>query len=174
MEITSSKEVYRCRVFKVTEDEATDASGFKIERSIIRHPGSAVMMAIDERQRFLLVRQFRLPANGMLWELPAGKFDPGETGLTTAKRELKEETGHTAEHWKLLVTYYPSPGFLAEKMELFQATGLTQGEATPMDDERIEVGWFTAEELDRMILADEIHDGKTLIGYLYWRSFLKS
>jgi ADP-ribose pyrophosphatase len=174
MEIISSKEVYRCRVFRVTEDEARDETGFEIRRSIVRHRGSAVMMAMDDQNRILLVRQYRLPARGKMWELPAGKLDEGETAIITAKRELKEETGYSAENWKPLVSFYPSPGYVEEKMELFLATGLTAGQATPMDDERIETRWFTAEELDRMILAGEIQDGKTLVGYLHWRHFKQS
>lgn len=171
MEITSSKEVYKCKIFAVTEDEARDDSGFEIKRSIVRHAGSAVMMAVDDLDRILLVRQYRLPAKREMWELPAGKFDAGETGIVTAKRELKEETGYTADTWKRLVSFYPSPGFVEEKMELFLATGLTAGEATPMDDERIQIRWFTPEELDRKILAGEIEDGKTLVGYLHWRVY---
>jgi ADP-ribose pyrophosphatase len=173
MKITSSKEVYRCRLFRVTEDEASDGTGYEIHRSVVRHRGSAVMMAVDEHDRILLVQQYRLPANAKMWEIPAGSLDPGETGLVTAKRELKEETGYTAENWKLLVSFYPSPGFVEEKMELFLATGLTAGEATPMDDERIEARWFTPDEIDRMILVGEIQDGKTLIGYLHWRRYSK-
>jgi ADP-ribose pyrophosphatase len=173
MKITSSKEVYRCRLFRVTEDEASDGAGYEIHRSVVRHRGSAVMMAVDEHDRILLVQQYRLPANAKMWEIPAGSLDPGETGLVTAKRELKEETGYTADNWKLLVTFYPSPGFVEEKMELFLATGLTAGEATPMDDERIEARWFTPDEIDRMILVGEIQDGKTLIGYLHWRRYSK-
>jgi ADP-ribose pyrophosphatase len=173
MKLTSSKEVYSCRLFRVTEDEASDGTGYEIHRSIVRHRGSAVMMAVDERDRILLVRQYRLPAQSNMWEIPAGSKDPGESGLVTAKRELKEETGYTADNWRLLVSFYPSPGFVEEKMELYLATGLTAGEPTPMDDERIEARWFTPDEIDRMILVGEIEDGKTLIGYLHWRRYSK-
>jgi ADP-ribose pyrophosphatase len=173
MKLTSSKEVYSCRLFRVTEDEASDGTGYEIHRSIVRHRGSAVMMAVDEHDRILLVRQYRLPAQSHMWEIPAGSRDPGEAGLVTAKRELKEETGYTADTWKLLVSFYPSPGFVEEKMELYLATGLTAGDPTPMDDERIETRWFTPDEIDRMILVGEIEDGKTLIGYLHWRRYSK-
>jgi ADP-ribose pyrophosphatase len=166
MQITSSVEKYRCSIFHVTEDEATDPSGFHIKRSIIRHPGSAVVMPVDDQSRVLLVRQFRLPANRYMWEIPAGKIDDGENAFQAAQRELGEETGLTAKSWKEMVTYYPSPGFVEEKMTIFLATDLTQGQAHNMDDERIDCRWFTREELQTGIASGEIQDGKTIIGFL--------
>jgi ADP-ribose pyrophosphatase len=151
MKIVSSHEVYKCGLFRVTEEEATDPSGFHIKRSIVCHMGSAVMMAVDKKNRILLVRQFRLPAAKSLWELPAGRLDEGEKPLEAARRELIEETGYKARNWKKLVSYWPSPGFVDEKMTIFLATGLTAGEAHPMDDERIECRWFKRKELDKMI-----------------------
>jgi hypothetical protein len=95
MKITSSKQVYDCGLFRVTEDVAVDPkTKFQIKRSVVRHIGSAVMMAVDDKKRVLLVRQYRLPADKYLWELPAGRLDPGEKPLQAAKRELKEETGY--------------------------------------------------------------------------------
>jgi ADP-ribose pyrophosphatase len=171
MKIVSSREVYKCKLFRVTEEEATDPSGFDIKRSIVRHMGSAVMMAVDEKKRILLVRQFRLPAGRSLWELPAGKLDEGEKPLEAARRELKEETGYQARKWKKLVSYWPSPGFVAEKMTIFLATGLTAGDAEPMEDERIECRWFKRKELDGMIRDGKIEDGKTIIGFLTWMRY---
>jgi ADP-ribose pyrophosphatase len=168
MKITSSKEVYRCSLFRVTEDEAVDTTGWKIKRSVVRHKGSAVMMAVDDRKRVMLVRQYRLPANQLMWELPAGKMDAGETSLAAAKRELIEETGLRAKKWKKLVTYYASPGFLEETMTIWLATDLKQGESQPMEDERIETRWFPKKELRAMISSNKIIDGKTMIGFLYW------
>ena len=171
MKIVSSKEVYNCGLFWVTEEEATDGSGFTIQRSIVRHAGSAVILAVDSKHRVLLVRQFRLPAGSALWELPAGRLDPGETPLKAARRELQEETGFKAKKWKKLVSFYASPGFVAEKMNLFLATDLIAGKAEPMDDERIETRWFTARELDAMIQSGKIADGKTLVGFLLWKRY---
>jgi ADP-ribose pyrophosphatase len=168
MKITQSREVYTCSLFRVTEDEAVDKTGWKMKRSIVRHRGSAVMMAVDEKNRLLLVRQYRLPANQFLWELPAGKTDEGETVAQAAKRELIEETGVRAKTWKKLVSFYPSPGYVEEKMTIFLATGLTQGESAPMDDERIETRWFTKKEVRELIASNKILDGKTMIGFLYW------
>lgn len=168
MKITRSREVYSCNIFTVVEEEARDDSGFKIKRCVVRHKGSAVMMAVNENDEVLLVRQFRLPAGGYLWELPAGRLDEGETPLQGAKRELMEETGYRARTWKKLVEYWPSPGYVGEKMTIFLATNLTAGEATPMDDERIEARWFSRDELARMIRAGKIRDGKTITGFLMW------
>jgi ADP-ribose pyrophosphatase len=166
MKLIESKEVYGCKLFKVTEDKAVDPkSNFEIARSIVRHPGSAVMLAMDDKKRILLVRQYRLPAGKHLWELPAGKVDQGETPLQAAKRELAEETGYRAKKWRKLASYFASPGFVQEKMTLFLATELTAGDATPMDDERIEARWFPRKELHQMIQAGRIEDGKTIIGY---------
>ncbi|MDQ6663508.1 MAG: NUDIX hydrolase [Acidobacteriota bacterium] len=170
MKIVASEERYRCKLFWVTEDDAKDPTGFEIKRSIVRHNGSAVMMAVDEKKRVLLVRQYRLPAEKAMWELPAGKIDEGEPVLKAAKRELAEETGYRAKTWKKMVTFYPSPGYVQEKMTIFLATDLTAGDAAPMDDERIETRWFTKKEIDEMIRANQLIDGKTLIGYLHWTS----
>jgi ADP-ribose pyrophosphatase len=147
-----------------------DPDGFEIHRAIVQHHGSAVMMAVDARKRILLVRQYRVPARDYLWELPAGRLDKGETPLQAAKRELIEETGYRAKHWKKLVMFYPSPGFVAEKMTIFLATGLTEGRATPMEDERIEARWFTAKEIEQAIKKEKIVDGKTMLGFLTWKT----
>jgi ADP-ribose pyrophosphatase len=170
MKVTRKRQVYKSKIFTVLEEEATDPSGFRIQRSIVRHAGSAVMLAVDDRKRILLVRQFRLPAEKELWEIPAGRLDPGEQPLTTAKRELAEETGYTAGKWKKLAAWWPSPGYVSEKMHLYRATKLTAGQATPMDDERIEIRWFKKKELARLIRAGKIEDGKTLIAFLLLNS----
>jgi ADP-ribose pyrophosphatase len=129
------------------------------------------MMAVDPKKRILLVRQFRLPAQKSMWELPAGRLDPGEKALQAAKRELREETGYSARKWKKLAQYYPSPGYVSEKMSLFLATDLEEGEAQPMEDERIEKRWFKAAEIDKAIRDGKIIDGKTLIGFLLWKRY---
>lgn len=172
MKIISSVEELKNKLFTVSEDHAVDPDGFEIKRFIVHHRGSAVMMPVDDRKRVLLVRQYRLPAQRFLWELPAGSVDPGEKPLQTAKRELKEETGYRAKNWEKLITFFPSPGFLTEKMTIFLATGLRAGAAAPMDDERIETRWFTPKEIEAAIDAGEILDAKTMLGYFFWKRSL--
>jgi ADP-ribose pyrophosphatase len=172
MKLISSKELIRTPIFYVTQDHALDPDGFEIKRAIVQHGGSAVMMPIDEKRRVLLVRQYRLPARRFMWELPAGRIDEGETALQAAKRELVEEAGLRAKKWEKLAEFYPSPGFLAEKMTIYTARDLTQGKATPMEDERIEAKWYTAREIDAMIQSRKIIDAKTQIGFLYWQRYL--
>jgi ADP-ribose pyrophosphatase len=170
MKLISSRERYRSPIFWVTEDRAKDPGGFEIRRAIVRHAGSAVMMAVDTRRHILLVRQYRLPVGADLWELPAGRLDPGEKPLEAARRELQEETGYRARRWKKLISFYPSPGYVAEKMTIFLATELTAGEATPMEDERIQSRWFPAKLVEKMILSNKIQDAKTMIGYFVWKN----
>jgi ADP-ribose pyrophosphatase len=171
MKTISSEELIRTPIFNVTMDRALDPDGFEIKRAIIQHPGSAVVMPVDDRKRVLLVRQYRLPALQYLWELPAGRIDEGETPLQAAKRELGEETGYRAKKWQSLGAFFPSPGFLAEKMTIYLATELTEGKQTPMEDERIEPKWFTAREIDGLIEAGKVLDAKTQIGFLKWKRY---
>jgi ADP-ribose pyrophosphatase len=169
MQVISSKELLKTKLFTIVEEVAHDPSGFEIKRSIVRHPGSAVMMAVDENDRVLLVQQFRLPAEANLWELPAGRLDAGESPLEAAKRELREETGYAAKKWTELVSFWASPGYVQEKMTNILAEDLTEGKQQLMDDERIEIRLFDNDELARMVRIGGIVDGKTLIGYYTWK-----
>ena len=171
MKLISSEEIASNRIFTVTMDHAIDPSGFEIRRAIVQHRGSAVVMPVDDKKRILLVRQYRLPARKYLWELPAGTMDPGEKPLETARRELAEETGLRARAMRKIAEFYPSPGFLSEKMTIYLATGLTAGTATPMDDERIDTKWFSAKQVDAMIRDGTIQDAKTNIGFLRWKRY---
>jgi ADP-ribose pyrophosphatase len=173
MKTISSKELLRTPIFSVTWDHALDPDGFEIKRAIVQHQGSAVVMPVDARGRVLLVKQYRLPARRYMWELPAGRVDKGESVQRAARRELAEETGYRARSLKKLAEFYASPGFLAEKMTIFLATGLTAGNSTPMEDERIETRWFTAREIDRLIRTGKVLDAKTMIGFLRWQRYLR-
>lgn len=174
MKLLESKEICSTPIFRVTMDHAVDPKGFEIRRAIVRHQGSAVMMPVDEKGRMLLVRQYRLPARAYLWELPAGRVDAGETVLKAAKRELREETGYKAKKWTKLVSFFASPGYVAEKMTIFVARDLTAGDATPMEDERIEWQWFTMKQVGEMIRAGKIVDAKTMLGWSLWKEFKRA
>jgi ADP-ribose pyrophosphatase len=168
--VVSSKTVFQGRVFSVVSDRVEEPDGVKVQREIIRHPGSVVVMAVDDSGRtplLLLERQYRYAADARLWELPAGRVDPGENHLSAARRELLEETGFTARKWQRALSLYPSPGFLDEVMHVFLARGLQSGTAQPEDDERIQVRFFPLEQVARMALSGKIPDGKTLAA-LFW------
>ncbi len=171
MKLISSKKLIETPIFQVSDDVAVDPEGFEIRRLIVRHEGSAVIMPIDEKKRILLVRQYRLPARDYLWELPAGRVDKGETVLQAAKRELREETGLRAKRFTKLASFYVSPGFLEEKMTIFAAEELSEGESEWMEDERIEMRWVAAADLDRMIASGQIKDAKTIVGFLAWKRY---
>lgn len=168
MRVVASQEVYSNPVFYVAEERAIAPDGFEIHRAVVHHRGSAVVIPVDGKGRVLLVRQYRLPARSYLWELPAGRLDEGETPLSAARRELLEETGYRARRWKKLAAFYPSPGYVSEKMTLFLARDLVEGAAAPMEDERIETRWFTRREVDERLCRGKFLDGKTIAGLLLW------
>jgi ADP-ribose pyrophosphatase len=171
MKLLSSVQKFKSSIFRVTFDRAIDPDGFEIKRAIVHHGGSAVMMPVDEKGRILLVRQYRLAARQYLWEVPAGRVDPGETVLQAARRELKEETGYKASKWTRLSSFYVSPGFLSEKMTVYAAEHLTAGEQQPMEDERIEMRWFTQAEIDHLIASQQLQDAKTMLAFLTWKRY---
>jgi len=178
--VLSSRVSYRGPVFSVTTDEVEEPGGVRARRDVIRHSGSVVVLAVDVRAvddsakaarktepRILLERQYRHAAQSMMWELPAGRIDDGETSLTAAKRELLEETGYTARQWKRVLHFYASPGFLDETMTIYLAQGLQAGKAQPEADERIATRFFTLSEAKRMALNGRIRDAKTICGILW-------
>lgn len=171
----SSREVYRGPVFWVTTDQVREPGGIEARRDIVRHPGSVVILAIDSPQnarRVLLERQYRHTAGKLLWELPAGRIDPGESGLAAAKRELIEETGYRARRWRRILRFYASPGFVAETMALYLAQELVKGEAEPEEDELIHWELVPLSKAVRMVEAGSIQDAKTIAGILWAERFL--
>jgi ADP-ribose pyrophosphatase len=171
----SSRTVYQGKVFWVTSDEVLEPGGIRARRDIVRHNGSVVILAIDDRKNpddpeVLLIRQYRHAAGQFLLELPAGRIEPGEKLMPAAKRELLEETGYRAKSWTKLVRYYASPGFVAESMDILLATDLVHapGEGTPDEDEHIEVHPTPLSESVRLALTGKLHDGKSLIGILFY------
>src|SRR5712671_5123527 len=168
--LISSRTVYRGPVFWVTTDDVQEPGGVRARRDIIHHSGSVVVLAVDESgsmPRVLLERQYRHAAKDYLWELPAGRIDPGEKPLPAAKRELLEETGYTAAHWRRIFNFYASPGFLAETMSVYLATGLSSGTAQPEDDEMIQLRLVPLPTALRMVLRGTIRDAKTIASVLW-------
>jgi ADP-ribose pyrophosphatase len=175
--VLSSRVVFRGPVFQVTHDEVIEPSGIRAKRDIVRHPGSVVVLAIDESRshpRVLLERQYRYAADAFLWELPAGRIDAGESELAAAKRELLEETGYTATRWQRIVRYYASPGFVNETMAIYVARDLRRGKAQPEEDEAIRTRLFPLSSVVHMAKSGKIRDGKTLIGILWINKSLSS
>ena len=171
----STRTVFRGKVFFVTSDEVLEPSHIRTRRDIVRHPGSAVVLAVDDSRpeaRVLLEYQYRYAADQFLWELPAGRVDKGEAELMAAKRELLEETGYTAKRWELALKYYASPGFLDETMAIYLARDLSRGKAQPEDDEAIRIRFVPLSDVVHKIMSGKIRDGKTIAGVLWFQKYM--
>ena len=168
--VISSRTVYRGPVFSVSTDHVVEPGGIKVRRDLIHHSGSIVVLAVDDSRatpRVLLERQYRHAAGDYLWELPAGRIDPGEDELEAAKRELIEETGYRAARWRRILKFYASPGFVAETMAVYLATGLRLGKAEPEEDEVIQKRLTPLPTVVQMILNGTIRDAKTISSVLW-------
>jgi ADP-ribose pyrophosphatase len=175
--VLSSRVVYRGPAFTVTADQVLEPSGVRARRDIVHHSGSVVILAVEEdgsESRILLERQYRHAARQSLWELPAGRIDNGENGLTAARRELMEETGYTATHWKCILRFYASPGFLAETMDVYLARGLHRGKAQPEADEVIRIRRVPLSTAVGMVMKGAIRDAKTIASVLWLNQSKKS
>ncbi len=174
--VLSSRTVFRGKVFSVTSDEVIEPSNIRARRDILRHPGSVVVLAVDESRRearVLLEYQYRYAADRFLWELPAGRIDKGEPEVEAAKRELLEETGYTAARWELALKYYASPGFMDETMAIYLARDLRPGKAQPESDESIRKRLVPISDAVTKIMRHKIQDGKTIAGVLWLEKFLR-
>jgi len=165
--LVSSRTVYRGPVFWVTTDHVDEPGGVRVRRDVVRHSGSVVVLAVNGSGHILLERQYRHAAKDFLWELPAGRIDPGEALLKAAQRELLEETGYTASRWRRILNFYASPGFVAETMAVFLATGLRAGEAQPEEDEIIHKRMVPLRTAVNMVLRGTIRDAKTISSVLW-------
>jgi ADP-ribose pyrophosphatase len=168
--VLNSREIFQGKVFRVLSQQVQEPDGVEVRRDIVQHPGSIVILAVDDSvrpPRVLLERQYRHAAGQRLWELPAGSLEPGENKLAAAKRELLEETGYTAGKWERALFFYVSPGFLSESMQVFLARGLRKGKAQPEEDERIAVRFFPLSQAVKMAITGKILDAKTIAPLLW-------
>lgn len=167
-EITKSKEtIYEGSVITVERHIATLENGKDAVRDVVLHPGGVGVVAMDDDGFVYMVRQFRYPFYETTLEIPAGKLDRGgEDTKSAGIRELREETGLTADNIEYLGSFYATPGFCDEKLAIYFATGLHQGETNPDEDEFIECEKYHITELVKMIDKGEIKDAKSVIGIL--------
>lgn len=149
--------------------ETTELPGGQIlKRDVILHPGAVVILPLIDADHICLLRNHRFAIETDLWELPAGTCEPGEDPALTAQRELREETGYIARHWRKLCDFYPSPGFLTEMLHLYLATDLTAGAAAPEPDEELQPHTIAFEQALAWTRDGTIRDAKTMIGLLWW------
>lgn len=167
-----NKPVFRGKIIEVGVEKTTLPNGKIMELEIVRHPGGAAVVAIDDQNRVCLLRQFRVVVNDWLWELPAGKIDNKEPPLQTARRELQEEAGLTATNWIELGKEISSPGIFNEWVYLYLARELKQGQAQTEDHEVLEVHWIDFNEVIAMIHDGCIQDAKTIIGLVKAKQML--
>lgn len=162
--MTDVTHVFTGRVIEVNIERVELPNGTTADLEIIRHPGGAAIVALDDQNRICLLRQFRHAAAGWVWELPAGKIDNREPPLETARRELEEEAGMAAGSWQTLGDYLSSPGVFTEVVHLFLATQLTPLQQRPEEHEVFEVHWLPFRDALRMARCGELRDGKSLVG----------
>jgi ADP-ribose pyrophosphatase len=151
-------------------------SGSTLDLEIIRHAGASAVVPLlsapeGEDPSVLLIRQYRYAADGMLWEIPAGVLEPGESPEDCARRELSEETGATADSFEHLTTMFSTPGFTDEQIHLFLATGITAGEPRHTPDEFLQVEARPLSRVLEMIRDGEIRDGKSIAALLFAAGF---
>jgi 8-oxo-dGDP phosphatase len=171
--VTQSAELARGRLLRVRRDTVTMPDGTHADRELTEHPGAVAILALDEADRVLLIRQYRHPAGALLWEIPAGLRDvAGEPLLATAQRELLEESGYRAADWRVLTDFLTSPGSSTERVRVFLARGITEVPAAERDyvpeheEASLQVAWLPLEDAVRGFLAGDLHNGVAAVGIL--------
>ena len=174
----ATRRVYAGRVVQLDVDTVRFPDGSSGEMEMFRHPGASAVVPVlsganEPDPEILLIRQYRYAADGVIWEVPAGRLDPGEAPVDCARRELLEETGATAERIEPLTMIHTTPGFCDEKIYLFVATGLTVDEGAAMrePDEFMELVRLPLSQAIGLIRDGQISDGKTICAVLYFAAF---
>ena len=162
----SSEKIFEGRIIKVKVDKVEMPDGSVATRELVEHPGGVGIVAITENDEIILVEQYRKPLDKVIYEIPAGKLDPGEHHRTCGIRELGEETGLSAKVFDYMGFIYPSPGFTDEVTHVYLAKELTQGETHPDDDEFLDVKKVPFDTALKMVMDGEINDAKSVFGIL--------
>ena len=162
----TTRSIYEGRVVKLGIESLTLPNGVALELEVVRHPGGAAVAALDEQDRVCMLRQYRHAVGGWIWELPAGKLEPGETAGTTASRELVEEAGLRAESWEKLGEILVTPGFCDEVIHLFLARNLTDTDTQQESHELIEIHWMPFRDALGKVYDGTINDAKTMLGLM--------
>lgn len=178
MTLLSSERIHTGRIVNLDVDTVRFPNGSTGQLEMFRHPGASAVVPFvdsphDDDPRVMLIRQFRHAGGGFIWEIPAGRLDKGEEPDVCARRELKEEAGVTAEHVERLTTIFTTPGFTDERIHLFFAYGLTEGDHSREADEFMELHTLRWSEVMRMTRTGEISDGKTLLALLFADRFVR-
>ncbi len=172
VKVEKSEQVFKGRVMEVLRDEIIEPSGIKAVREWVKHPGSVVVLPVFPDGRLLLIKQYRYAAAQVMWELVAGHKEPDEDFETGAHRELEEETGYIANKMTRLLEFFPSPGFLSEKMVVFLAQGLKKGKPRQEEDEKIDQRIVSLAQAEDWIRRGKILDAKTISGILFYSKFV--
>jgi len=170
--LLASEVLFEGKSFGVRRDELIEPTGVRTIREVVTHPGSVVVLPVRPDGKIVLVRQYRHATGQYLWELVAGRMEPGENPKKGAARELAEETGYRAKRLTVFLQLFPTPGFLEEKMYVLLAEGLTPGEARPEEDEKLLVNAYSKKELEQMIRTGSMRDAKSIAGLLFYFRFL--
>ena len=171
--IIESRLIYQGHIIRLVKDRfvLNVAKNKVVTRDLVRHPGAVVVVPFVDKNRLLLLKQFRYAAQGDLWEIPAGTREKNEKEIVCAKRELEEETGFKAKRWKLLTRFFPAPGICDEVMALYRAETLSEGRKNLDHDEWIEHRVVSVKQALRMIRQGKIRDAKSIVGILWGRVF---
>ena len=171
--VTSSAMLADGSLVRLRRDVVRMPDGEEVGRDVLEHPGAVAVLALDERDQVLMIRQYRHAVGRLLWEIPAGLRDvPGELVAATAERELLEEAGYRASDWRVLCDYFSSPGMTDERLRVFLARGLTEvapaeRDFVPQDEEaQLELAWVPLEQAVSGFLAGDLHNGAAAVGIL--------
>jgi ADP-ribose pyrophosphatase len=164
--VREKREVFHGRIFSVTLDRLAFEEGGEVTMEVVRHGGAAAIVPFTENGQVILIRQFRYSVLRSLWEVPAGKLDPGEDSRSCAMREMQEETGYRAESLEKIGSILTTPGFSDERIDIFVARGLTKSERSLDPDEFIEVVPVPFAAALEMIERGDIEDSKTVAALL--------